>query len=84
MDLRISPANRYDAIDREEFKRMVESESFQILKARLVAERDRLVRLCLTDDDLHLVRWAQGAVASLETALNLPGIILQEMPNKPH
>jgi hypothetical protein len=75
----ISSANRYDAIDREQFRAMIESESFKVLQARIAAERDRHITTC-TNSDIQLdVMRAQGGAAAIETAMGLPRRILEEM-----
>ena len=79
MTTKISPTGRYDAIDREHFRTMIESDQFKLVMARISAERDRATVTCTrSPDQVELLR-AQGAVAALDTALELPARLLVEM-----
>jgi hypothetical protein len=73
---------RFDALDREAFKAMIESDGFRNYLDRLKAERaraeDALLR-AYTPLDLHR---AQGAAQALSTAIALPARMLEEMQNR--
>jgi len=82
MTLKLSPNGRFDALDREEFRSMIESDPFKAFMTRVAAEHKRNVQDCvLNRDQLELLR-AQGAALALETVLHLPERILDEMTTK--
>ena len=83
MTTKISPTGRYDAIDREQFRTMIESDQFATVMKRIAAERDRAVDTCLSSLDHIEVARAQGAAAALKAALDLPRRILGEMSTPP-
>jgi hypothetical protein len=73
------PAERWDSIDREAFAKMIESEQFKAILERIDAERVRQTNDCVNlvahDDILR----AQGAARALQSALKIPGMILDEI-----
>jgi hypothetical protein len=81
MNVKISPQT-HDAIDRDEYKRMIESEPFKLLMSRIQTEYRRNAEVCLDEDNHVLLARAQGAANALAMALMLPQKILTEMSNK--
>jgi len=79
MTAKITPTNRWDAIDREQFRTMIESDGFKAIQDRIVAERDRAIETCIRSGDTLELPRAQGAVAALQTAIELPRRLLAEM-----
>jgi hypothetical protein len=70
---------RFDGIDAQRFKEMVDSEAFARFTLRVTAELKRAEEACVRDVDEVLVRRAQGAVVALRTVIGLPASILREM-----
>lgn len=79
MQPKTTPTKRFDGIDTQRFKEMVDSEAFQRFTFRVSAELKRAEEACVRDVDEVLVRRAQGAVAALRTVIGLPASILREM-----
>lgn len=81
MEARLTPANRLDQLDAEQFRDMLASEPFQRVMARIRAELERARESCAGEDDELKLRRAQGAAAALRMALGLPEQILAEIKN---
>jgi hypothetical protein len=80
--MKISGPNRYDAIDQEQWRTMIESKMFAIYLSRIKDELKRATDTCVHSEvQLDVVR-AQGAVCILEAVLYLPERILEEMKAK--
>ena len=76
---KLTPSPRFDALDAEQFEKMIGGKAFRRLWERVQAERARAVERCLREADELELRRAQGAVAALTAALGMPGQILSEM-----
>jgi hypothetical protein len=79
MTAKLTPVNRVDALDREAFRQMLESEVFGAVQARIAAELKRAEEVCVRSDSEIEIRRAQGAVTALRAALGTPARILEEM-----
>lgn len=79
MTAKLLTVDRTDSVDRGEFQRMIESELFGSIQARIYAEMKRNQDACQSSDSGLKVRRAQGAVAALRAALELPAQMLAEM-----
>lgn len=62
---------------------MLQTIPFKLFAARIAAELERARADCETQTDLMLLRQAQGKVTAFRTALDLPGMILNEMKAGP-
>ena len=82
MTLKLSPAGRFDALDREEMRRMIESDPFKAIQTRISQELQRSIDTCVNSGDQLEVMRAQGAARALETALHTPERVLDEMKSK--
>ena len=82
MTVKISPSGRFDALDREEYRRMIESDAFKAIQTRIAQELQRAIDTCVFSGDQLEVMRAQGAARALETALGTPERILDEMKPK--
>ena len=71
-----------EAIDREQFLKMLDSESWHLFVDRLRQELERHRTICETSGDAHEVTRAQGAAKALRTTLALPEILLAAMRGK--
>lgn len=70
---------RLDELGEQQFRRMLESDQFQLFFDRVRAERDRQVVRLKGADNLVELRRAQGAAAALESVLDTPKLILDEL-----
>lgn len=76
-------SQRFDQLDRERFKDMVDSPSFRILFDRIVKELERARATAERHEcSIKEVRIAQGTVAALRMVLGLPNQIVNEMKGK--
>ena len=74
---------RFDQLDRERFRDMIESPPFQILQRRIESELNRLREITEAHArSIKEIRIAQGGVAALRVVLDLPRRVLDEMSNK--
>jgi hypothetical protein len=79
MTVKVSALDRYDALDLEEFRRIVATDAFKRIQSRIAAELQRSIDTCVRSTDQMEVLRAQGAVAALETAIYTPERIIDEM-----
>lgn len=71
--------DRFDALDRDQFREMIESKAFRAFLDRVKREMDRGVHDCRVLDDIGEIRYAQGRSWVAEWVLNLPLQMLAEM-----
>jgi hypothetical protein len=75
-------AARLDDFDARDLKEMLASRPFALLRARLAAELERQRAACERAAEAVELHRAQGAVAALRTALDLPERVLKEIAAK--
>jgi hypothetical protein len=61
---------------------MLDSPPFQLLKARMVGELERMRTACERQDEPRELSRAQGSVAALRAVLALPDQILKEIEKR--
>jgi hypothetical protein len=74
--------DRLDHLDAERFRDMMASAPFQLLRTRIEMELGRALAICEGQDDIRLLRRAQGQAAALRCVLGLPIQILSEIERK--
>lgn len=75
---------RFDQLDRERFRDMVESPPFRSFQARIERELNRLREATEAHSrSIKEIRIAQGGVAALRCVLGLPKQMIEEMKGKP-
>jgi len=83
MDLKVGPARRLDALDREAAEIVSQSQFFQLVISTIREDLERCRNDCATQEDVIAVRRAQGAVAALSRVLRLPQQLLDQMDMGP-
>jgi hypothetical protein len=83
MDLTVSTDERFDGLDREQFREMVESKAFRLFLVRVTREYSRTLQDAARLDEPRDIYRAQGAAMMTEAILKLPARILDEMKPKP-
>lgn len=79
MTAKLSPVDRYDAIDREEFRQVVENEHFRAIMARIEQDLKRHIDTCVRSDNQVEIYRSQGAAAALKVAIETPARMLDEI-----
>jgi len=82
METKAAPIDRLDALDAERFRDMLASPPFVLLKERVTKEWERAREACAQETELRDIYRAQGRVAALRVALDLPNLILKEIEKR--
>jgi hypothetical protein len=83
MDAKLTSTARFDEVDAQRFKTMMESDSFARFGARIVAELERAQFACERAEEVIQLRRAQGVATALRMVLELPKTMLAEMKKGP-
>lgn len=78
----LTPATRYDAVEYNDVERMIESEAFKLVQARIVGDLTRARHTCVYGNKKLQVNRAQGAAQALEAVLTIPSRVLEELKKK--